>query len=66
MTFRTLAALWPGVELAAVNILVAVLAIGKGQGLFEIAAGMTCDTGNLGVPPEEREFSLGVVKFELR
>ena len=58
VTFRTFAILWPGIELAAMYVLVAILAIGKRQRLFEVATRVAGDAGNFSVTTEQREFRL--------
>ncbi len=66
VTFGTLAVLRSGIELAAMNVLVTILAIREGQRLFEIATRVAGDAGNFGVTAEQREFRLRMIKFELR
>jgi len=65
VALRALALLRTAIELARVNVLVAVLTIRKRKRFLEIAAGMASDTRNFRVPAEQRELGPGVIKFKL-
>lgn len=66
VTFRALAFLRTVLELAVMNILMAIRAVGKFERTLEVPACMASNATHLDVGAEEGVFCLGMVEGELR